>query len=114
MRQIEVQLAAYAIIEDKVEAILVFKCVFKFDYKRVSHAFENSPLGYRVLHLAKVSNFALLQYLHSVIFVCVLVKDEKDFTVATNSEVLEQRKVLKACLMRSCLDLIYDIFIALL
>ena len=42
-----------------------------------------------MLNLAKVSNFALLQYLHSIIFVRVLVKDEQDFTVAANSEVLE-------------------------
>ena len=80
----------------------------------MSHAFENASLRNRVLHLTKVSNFALLQYLHSVIFVCLLVKDEKHFTVAANSEVLEQREVLKACLMRSCLDLINDIFITLL
>ena len=94
MCQIKVQLATYAIVKHKVKAIVVLKCVFKFYDKRVSHAFENSSLGYRVLNLAKVSDFALLQYFHSVIFVRVLVKDEQDFTVAANSEVLEQRKVL--------------------
>ena len=50
-----------------------------------------------MLHLTKVSDFALLQYFHSVVLVRVLVKDEKDFAVATNSKILEQRKVLKAC-----------------
>ena len=41
-----------------------------------------------MLNLTKVSDFALLQYFHSIIFVRVLVKDEQDFTVAANSEVL--------------------------
>ena len=114
MCQIKMQFATYAIIKDKVETIVVLKCVFKFYDKRVAHAFENPPLGYRVLNLTKVSDFALLQYFHSIIFVRVLVKDEQDFTVAANSEVLEQREVLKACLMCSCLNFINDIFITLL
>ena len=67
-----------------------------------------------MLNLAKISDFALLQYFHSIIFVRVLVKDEQDFTVAANSEVLEQREVLEACLMRSRLNFINDIFITLL
>ena len=67
-----------------------------------------------MLNLTKVSNFALLQYFHSIIFVRVLVKDEQDFTVAANSEVLEQREVLKARLMRSSLNFINDILITLL
>ena len=66
-----------------------------------------------MLHLAKVSDFALLEYFHRVVLVCVLMKDEKDFTVAAYSKILEQGEVLEACLMRSGLNLIDNVFITL-